>query len=419
MKQLKTLAEATEAFLAYSPPGMTGHYQLDRIQKLLAFLDNPQEKFKTIHIAGTSGKTSTAYFTRGLLEAAGMRTGLTVSPHIVAINERVQIGGVPLDEARFLTYTNRFLPLVRESKLQPTYFELLVALAYWVFANEKIDYAVVETGLGGLLDGTNTISLPDKVCIITDIGLDHTEILGDTLTKIATQKAGIIQPYNHVIVRQQSDEALRVIIHAARAKQATYETVAGIAAPSTLPVFQHRNWAMAIAAYEYVAHRDALPMLTDSQLVAVARQTPPGRWEIYTYRDKTIILDGAHNPQKMQALSDSLASAGIVGCAVLANFTEGPDTKINTILELLQPYTTHLIIPEFRAGQDLKSRRSRPATQLAADARAHDYVSIEEQPNLSRAVQLLLARPEKILLITGSLYLVSAVRPIIRDLLEE
>jgi dihydrofolate synthase / folylpolyglutamate synthase len=413
MQQLRSLEEVTEIFLAYSPPDMRGKYQLDRIKKLMAFLGDPQEKFKAIHIAGTSGKTSTAYFIRGLLEASGKRTGLTVSPHIVAVNERVQIGGVPLEESEFLAYVNRFLSLIEPIDLQPTYFELLIALAYWVFAEEKVDYAIIETGLGGLLDGTNTISRADKVCVITDIGFDHTEILGETLPEIAAQKAGIIHPHNTVIVRQQGDSVMRVISETVHKKQASLFVVDSYEAPDFLPDFQHRNWALAKAAFDYIGMRDGLPGLEHHQFVEAARHTPPGRWEVYYYKDKTIILDGAHNPQKIQALCGSLRLAGITKCAVLANFSEAPIPKVRGALETLKPFTTHLIIPEFRAGQDLKSRRSFPADRLAQYAQTLGYPTASQQPDLSGALAMLLGRPEKTLLITGSLYLVSAARPVL------
>lgn len=410
MKQLYTLGEATEAFLAYSPEDMKDKYQLERMRQLMAFLDNPQERLKVIHIAGTSGKTSTAYFIRGMLEAAEQRTGLTVSPHIAGINDRVQIDGLPLAEQRFLAYVNRFFKIIAETNLQPTYFELLIALAYWVFAQEKVDYAVVEAGLGGLIDGTNVVARQDKICVITDIGLDHTEILGETIAEITTQKAGIIQLHNQVFMNSQSSEVMDIINTTAKRQQASFKSVSDKAAPESLPYFQHRNWALAKAVFEYIQDRDNLPSIT-TQLTEIARQTPPGRWERYHYKDKIIILDGAHNQQKLQALCDSLAAAGIQSVALLANLTEAPEAKIIGSLKILLPVSSRLIIPEFQAGQGLKSRHSLSARQLSEKASRLGFSSITEQPDIHRALQLLLESPEKVLLITGSFYLVSALRP--------
>jgi dihydrofolate synthase/folylpolyglutamate synthase len=417
MKQAQTIDEVVDVLLSFSPPDMKGQYSLVRIKELMGLLGDPQEQIPVIHLAGTSGKTSTAYFIRGLLEATSQRTGLTVSPHIVSVNERVQIDGEPLDTEQFVAYVNELLELIRKTTLKPTYFELLVALAYRVFALKKVDYAVVETGLGGLLDGTNVVSRADKVCVITDIGLDHTEILGDTVEEIATQKAGIIQPGNHVIMNRQSPEIMQVIVATVDKQNATLEIVDDdIQAPSILPVFQRRNWVLAMAAFRYIQQRDVLPQIGIQAQNEVATQTPPGRWEMYTYKDKTIILDGAHNPQKLQALCDSLEADKIHSIAVLANLVEAPESKIKAALDVLQPFSTSLIIPEFSAGQDLKSRHSLPADKLAKYATEAKFANVEQQPNPYKAFQILLDRPEKTLLITGSLYLVSIIRPYIQQL---
>lgn len=408
MKTIATFAGAMEVLLHYSPRDMKGKYQLGRIQTLLEYLGNPQESFKSIHIAGTSGKTSTAYFVRGFLEAAGCKTGLTVSPHIVAINERVQVSGLPLEEARFLEYLNDFLRLLEMTDLKPTYFELLIALAYRVFAYEKVDYAVIETGLGGLLDGTNTISRADKVCVITDIGLDHTEVLGTMLQLIAEQKAGIIQPHNYVLVREQSEEVMEVFERVASTKDAQLEIISDMTAPSALPEFQHGNWALALAVYNYISQRDKLSEITLEQREAVAHQTPPGRGEIYRINGKTVILDGAHNPQKLEALLYSLKLQHITSAAVLANFIESPGSKLQRLIALLLPLASYWVVPEFSAGQDLKSRHSFAARQIVDEARSS---VVRAEIDTQVALEKLLARPEQILLITGSLYLVSLLRP--------
>ena len=416
MRQLKSLAEAMETLLAYSPPDMVKSYNLDRTKQILALLDNPQEKFKSIHIAGTSGKTSTSYFIRGMLQSEGKRTGLTVSPHITAINERVQIDGTPLESSTFLTYLNEFLDIIDMHKLTPTYFELLITFAYWVFEKEKVDYAVIETGLGGLLDATNTINREDKVCVISDIGLDHTEILGNTTIKIAAQKAGIIQEGNHVVVQKQDDEILAVFKDTAKEKHATLEVVKFTMTPSVLPEFQRRNFALALAAFGYVQKRDYLEKLSFTELDEVAHETPPGRFEIYTLNDKTIILDGAHNPQKMEMLYQTFSLKYTTQAAVLANMVEAPDTKIFSTLAILQPLASYLIIPTFSGGQDLKSRHSVESSKTEEMASKLDYPGIEQQADIEKAVQTLLDRPEKVLLITGSLYLVSLARPYIKKL---
>lgn len=387
---------------------LTRDYQLDRMRQMLVVLDNPQDSFRSIHIAGTSGKTSTSYFIRALLEQAGQRTGLTVSPHIVAVNERVQIAGQPLPESVFLDYFNRFQPIIEASGLRPTYFESLVAFAYWVFAEEKVDYAVVETGFGGLLDGTNTIRRADKVCVLTNIGLDHTHILGDTVEKIAYQKAGIIQANNYVLARAQQESIMTVFRQAAAVKHATMREITDITAPSLLPEFQRQNFAMAQAAYEYLRQRDGLLELRPEQLEQAAQQTPPGRGEVYYIGDKTVLLDGAHNPQKLEKFLDSLEQQGYTSGAVLASIIEAPDSKLDGCITQLQRFATHWIVPEFRVGQDVMNRHSFAADDVIEHAPG---MSIEKIPALDKAFEALMKRPEPTLLITGSLYLVSLLRP--------
>ncbi len=413
MKQLQNLEAAQATFLEFSPLDMKGKYQLDRMISLMDFLGNPQNTLKVIHIAGTSGKTSTAYFIRGMLEAAGKRTGLTISPHITGINERVQIDGKPLDEQHFLNYVNRFFVLIEQSGLQPTYFELLIALAYWVFAEEKVDYAVIETGLGGLLDGTNVVNQENKVCVITDIGLDHTEILGETIQEIARQKAGIIQPYNQVFMLEQAAEVVEIMRQTAKRRRAVLEVIRVKSTLEGLPVFQKRNWLLAEAVLKYLQRRDGFQKPHQSDLQAVMRQSPPGRWEIYKYKGKTIIIDGAHNPQELEALVSSLGEHGITSAAVLANFKQAPKAKIEASLQVLRPIVAHLIIPEFSAGQDLKNLRSVQAAELATLATYLGFESIETKFDIKDALKTFLECPEETLIITGSLYLVGAIRPLL------
>ena len=183
MPQIHTLAEANLALRPFYDYSRTA-YTLDVMKALMEHLGNPQNQLRVLHVAGTSGKTSTAYYCAALLKEAGKKVGLSVSPHVDTVNERLQINGQPMPEAEFCKVLSEFLDVVAESGIKPSYFELLVAMTYWEFARQKVDYAVIEVGLGGLRDGTNVIERADKVCLITDIGLDHTEILGHTLTKI-------------------------------------------------------------------------------------------------------------------------------------------------------------------------------------------------------------------------------------------
>ncbi len=416
MGRLDSIDSAVRALYEYIPQtaSMKQNYSLDRLRAFLSEIGNPQETRRVVHIAGTSGKTLTAYFIRALLQEAGQVTGLTVSPHVLSITERVQINGKPLPDDEFVGYLERFLEIVRASEVPLTYFEVLVAFAQWVFDERQVDYAVVETGLGGLLDGTNTVTRADKVCVITDMGLDHTEVLGDTIEAIARQKAGIIQPGNPVFLLEQDAAATAVVAEEARGRRASLRIVAAgrdDGAAAALPVFQRRNWSLARAVGEYLTCRDGLAPSTPDGLRRAASCQPPGRFESYEFGGRVLILDGAHNPQKLAALREAFCARGFSSAAVLASLVRAPDDKLASALAELRPIAAHLIVPEFTVFQDL-AKRSPPAAEMAGRARQAGIGSVEIREDLGEAFAALLRRPERVLLVTGSLYLVSQVRPL-------
>ena len=190
---------------------------LDTMRGLARALGDPQEKLRFIHLAGTNGKGSTAAFCESCLRAAGFRVGLYTSPHLVSVRERIQIDRTSISEADFAEGMSVVQRAVEQHPdLEVTFFELTTALALWYFGREKVDWVVWETGLGGRLDATNIVT--PEVCIITNIGLDHQQYLGQTLAEIAAEKAGIIKPGVPVVSAVESAEAREIL--EARAKEA-------------------------------------------------------------------------------------------------------------------------------------------------------------------------------------------------------
>lgn len=406
MRTIKTFAEAEQAINDFVTPSNIGeNYTLDRIKELLGHLDNPQDKFKTVHVAGTSGKTSTCYFIAKMLESGGYKTGLTISPHITEINERVQIGLKPLPEKNFCNELEKFLTILNKLSIRPTYFELMVAFAYWYFAKIEVDYAVVETGLGGLLDGTNTILRPDKICVITDIGLDHTSILGNTLKLIAQQKAGIIQEHNHVFMYDQGAEVTEQILAIAKEEHAVLHLIQGSGKISTdLPPYQERNWNLAKQVCEFILKTNGKD-LNEEEWLGTAKVIIPGRTETITYGDKTIILDGAHNAQKMKTFIDSFKQK-FPGESPAALLAISDDKDLDAIARELEGVASFIIVTSFKSNQDLQKISIDPK-KLAK------YFTVSKtvvEADAGKALALLLKRPEKTLLITGSLYLISEAR---------
>lgn len=409
------LEEANKALAAFVPSQKHTYddYKLDRMRELMRLLGNPQNNLRVIHIAGTSGKTSTSYFITALLREAGMMVGTTVSPHVSGVNERVMIDGKPLQEELFCYYLDKFIQLVKDAKIKPTYFELIVAFAYWVFAREEVDYAVVETGLGGLLDGTNVVDREDKLCVITDIGLDHTHILGDTIDKIAVQKAGIIQKGNHVMILPQNKAVADIMLQRCKTVGALLHTVhAQDEMPvwlQDLPHYQQRNFSLALASFALIAQRDELIDITQGGLDRAAHIQIPGRMEKIEYQDKTLILDGAHNPQKMQSLAKELETIGRTRNGGIAAMVAMADDKdIDESLDSLLPYVNYVVCTKFHASQDLPKKPVDPTRiRKVVDRTGIGAINAEDPQS---ALQTLLQRPEDTLLVTGSLYLVSQIR---------
>lgn len=192
---------------------------LANIIEFCAFLGNPQDKFKTLHVAGTNGKGSSSYMLSAVLQAAGYQTGLYTSPHLKSFTERIRINGIEIEKAAVVDFIADAKPFIE--RVKPSFFEMTVAMAFHYFAQKKVDYAVIEVGLGGRLDSTNIIH--PEVCLITNISLDHTNMLGNTLPEIAGEKAGIIKENIPVIVSEHQDAVAAVFEHHAQQKNAALQ----------------------------------------------------------------------------------------------------------------------------------------------------------------------------------------------------
>ena len=414
---VKTMNDVNEVLERLIPSAATAtkEYSLERMWKLLAALGNPQDKLRVIHVAGTSGKTSTAYYLAALLKAAGHSVGLTSSPHVDSVRERVQIDGQPLSEVRFVRYFNQFLPLQEATKLTPSYFECLIAFAYWLFAKQAVDYAVVEVGLGGRKDATNTVSQRGKVCVITEIGFDHTEILGGTLAKIAYQKAGIIQPGNRVFMYEQASEIMTVIDNMVAEKHADLQILVSPATedtPEHLPPFQQRNWFLAVQIVESITGRT----LNQEQRIAGASITVPARMEHIQVDDKTIILDGSHNGQKMKALVGSLISEfPDQRFGVLAAFVTADSSRAFDAIDEFLPVAENIIFTAFSGKQD-HPRVSINPDILSDYVKTKRFVQVRVIKDPVKAYHELLKNDESVLLVTGSFFLMNHVRPLIKEL---
>ncbi len=296
---------------------------LERVGELLRLLGMPQKRLKFVHIAGTNGKGSCAAMTASVLQSAGYRTGLFTSPYLFRFNERMQINGQEISDQALAELVTQIAPLADAMEEHPTEFELITAAALLWFAEERCDIVVLEVGLGGRLDATNIIQAPE-VSVLMNIGLDHTEILGDTVEQIAAEKAGIIKPGAPCVLYSQSESVEQVV----RERCARTGSPLTVTRPEELvPEFDSLEGQV----FSYRGEHYALPLLGAHQLQNAAavietvnvlrsrgwRISPealerglyavswPARFEIVR-QEPCFIVDGGHNPQCAQTVADNL-----------------------------------------------------------------------------------------------------------------
>lgn len=373
---------------------------LVRIEYLLKLLANPEKKFKSIHVAGTSGKGSTAFYTAELLQASLERkVGLHISPHLVDIRERMQINGELISVKKFIRLMEQVRGVVEKIKrlkpeLTPSYFEILVAAAFVYFAQEKVHWAVVEVGLGGRLDGTNVLRA--KVSVITNIGLDHTEILGKTIEKISYEKAGIIKRGTPVITGA-SGRALEVIADVAKVQQAPLITI-------DTQKNQDSNKFLALAAV-----KAAKVDVSEEAVEGAFEAKFAGRLEEI---DDGVVLDGAHNPDKIKFLINFLRKFSARGSPirVVLGFKKGKDWKRMLDLLIGNLPVEQVIATKFYATTDMGQYEAVEPENIASYIRLKWKVKVESLENSQEAVFEAVNRDKDLVLVTGSLYLVGEAR---------
>ena len=313
-------------------PHDEANYDLRRVEELLGRLDNPHLKAKSVHIAGTNGKGSTAAMIASVLAISGYTTGLYTSPHLSDLRERIRVDGVLISETELISLVERLKPEVEAVNQKATYgrlttFELLTALGFAHFSSKGVDFQVLEVGLGGRLDATNVIE--PEVCIITSISLDHRDALGDSLAEIAAEKVGIIKPGCVVVTSPQPDEVARVIEETCVncgaelvrvGSDVTWRELGFVSNRQLLQVkgrfgsyelsipllgrYQLENTATAVAALEVLAGK-GFNISRDNIINGLARVSWSGRFQILG-RHPLVLVDGAHNPDGARKLRQSI-----------------------------------------------------------------------------------------------------------------
>jgi dihydrofolate synthase/folylpolyglutamate synthase len=376
---------------------------LERIQKLLDRLGHPERRFKSIHIAGTNGKGSTAAMIASILREAGFKVGLYTSPHLVDFCERIQIGEMKIFPEEVLQKA-RQIREVEEERL--TFFELATAIAFLHFASERVDFAVIETGLGGRLDATNVIT--PLVSIITTIGKDHTSHLGNTIEEIAFEKAGIIKPNIPVIVGPLLPEAMGVVREIAFLRNARLITPPMDRIPLRRPLglpgrHQYRNANLSFAVTQFLREIAEIHISDEMIFRGLENVVWPGRLETISERP-WILLDGAHNPEAMRVVREYLEE-NLNGRKLKVLFGSMADKDIKSVFEEIAPLASEFLL----TAPQLK-RASRPE-DLAFLLRKFSVPTFVF-PDVSSALSEELPKLEvqDVLLITGSLFIVGEAR---------
>ena len=413
-------------------------FDLDQMRVLVRALGHPERRVQSVLIAGTNGKGSTAATLASIVQAAGYRTGLYTSPHLIRINERIQIDREPISDAEFAMIYDRVQSvaqrLVAEGQLpwHPSFFEMLTAMAFEYFASAAVELAVLEVGMGGRLDATN-VAVP-SLNIITDIDFDHQKFLGNTLSEIAREKAGIMRPGAPVVLLPQHPQVNETLgrlilehnalpVSAVKYMPPVTPDAAkygdGIVGRNRFPLevmgkeialyfpltgrHQLRNLALAVAAAEQLNHR-GLRIRPEDVETGVRSTRWPGRFEVIVADagSPEIVLDVAHNPAGAWALRFALSS--FYGERPLTFvFGAMKDKAIGEIAEILFPLAERVI-----ATHADSPRAASP--QEIANLAAHTQAEVVQEPTVASALERAssLAGSNGVVVITGSIYIVGA-----------
>ena len=306
---------------------------LTNITALCEYMGNPQTKFKTVHIAGTNGKGSTSHMLASIFQEAGYKTGLTTSPHLKDFRERIRVNGAMADEEFVIDFVSKHEKKIIDQKA--SFFEIAIAMAFEYFAQQNVDIAIIETGLGGRLDSTNII-LPE-LSVITNIGLDHTQFLGDTLDKIAFEKAGIIKPNTAVVIGETTAETKTIFEQVAKDRNAEIifaEEKHFQDLPSDLKgSYQIKNKRTVLTAIEQLQKQGwtiSSENITNGLLNVVKNTNLRGRWDILG-QHPLIVADTAHNPHGLAEVSKQINEQAYNQLHLVLGFVNDKD-----VLSILQ-----------------------------------------------------------------------------------
>ncbi len=391
-------------------------FGIDRMRGFAAALDHPESAVPAIHVAGTNGKGSVSAMLEAILRASGRPTGLYTSPHLVRLGERVQVDRRQLTTDEIVAYTAELRPVAEKVSRaspedHPSFFEFMTAMAFLQFARRKCDVAIIEVGMGGRLDATNIVT--PEVAVITSIGLDHCEFLGDTLAKIAAEKAGIIKPGRPVVIGRMPREAETVIRDVARASDAPVVSVRErfgdqlARCPETNLAGDYQRWNAATALLASETLPVHLRSDTAVALQALRHVDWAGRWQEISVGDRRVILDASHNAEGAGVLDASLArlKAQTGRSPVIVTGILG-QARAQALLPVLARHAReiHLVVPQ----------QERACSQAALAEMLQPIFTGEVRPGAVAGIfpgpgRCTLSEPGDTIVVTGSIYLIGEV----------
>lgn len=401
---------------------------LGRTQELLEKMGNPEKKLKFVHIAGTNGKGSTAAMTASILSKAGYRTGLYTSPYIYRFHERIQVDGVEISDEDLTEITEYVKPLADSMAQSPTEFELVCCIAFEYFYRKKCDIVVLEVGMGGAWDATNVIEVPE-VAVITNIGLDHTEYLGDTVEKIAETKSGIFKPHGHAVVYRStpSVEAVYERVCAERdvsLRKADFDGLVLKAHTLEGQVFDcgsRKNLVLPLLGDHQLHNASVVLSIADTLIGEgwkISEQNIydgirdvrwPGRFDIVC-RKPLFIIDGGHNPQCIEALVKNIRDY-LAGKKVIALTGVLADKDYADMYKPVMPLVDRFVCITPPNPRKLEAEQlARYLRQAGAQAQASESIL----DGVKKAMDL--AGEDGVVLCFGSLYSIGGIRDALKDL---
>lgn len=346
--------------------------KLDNIKNFAAYLNHPEKKFKSIHVAGTNGKGSSSHMLASVLQEAGCKVGLYTSPHLKDYRERIKINAKVISKPRVVEFISQNKSFLEENKL--SFFEMSVGLAFDFFAEEKVDIAVIEVGLGGRLDSTNII-VPE-VSLITNIGFDHVDILGKSLKEIAFEKAGIIKENIPVVVSETQDELVETFKSLAEKRNSKIvfadSTIKDDFETSLLGKYQARNVKGVVAAIHELKSCNVFEEHIKEGLLKVTENTGLlGRWQILQ-RSPTVVCDTAHNLEGLTLVMEQLHQQKMDTLHLVLGFVN--DKNLDTLLPLFPKNATfYFAKPNIQRGLDVNVLREK-AKEFGLKGRAYKSV---------------------------------------------